>query len=73
VRKPFDLGPRLEVEHLPKFFGERWAPVGIKRLGVADQLLDAHPAGQIVLFRQVADAGENGDGATIDWKLESSH
>jgi hypothetical protein len=36
-------------------------PGGIERARIANELVDAHPAGEIVLLGEIADAREDGD------------
>jgi len=45
----------------------------MKRARVTHQLVDAHPAGKIVLFRQIANAREHADGIRDRIAAEHSH
>ena len=56
-----DPGSRIEARTARGAIGIRVVPAWIKRRHVPQELIDAHPARQVGLFRQVADAGEDAD------------
>ena len=45
-----DLGRAIEGEHLPQLVGVGFVPAGVERARVADELVDGHPAGQVVVL-----------------------
>ena len=68
-----DAGADIETELSQQLRGVRRIPSRIERLRVAQQLGDAHPAGQIGLFGEVADASQHRGRFRYRIQAEHSH
>ena len=73
LREVLDFCIGIQRERLSQLLRVSFVPGGIERARVANELVDPHPGGKVVLFRQVADARQYGDGIG-DWiKAEDAH
>src|SRR5947209_8000694 len=61
----------FERERLPELLRVRLVPGGIEGARVAHQLVDAHPAWEIVFLRQIADARQDRD--RFGNRIEAEH
>ena len=52
----------VEVEGLAEFVCEGFVPFGVEGLGVPHEFVDAHPAGEVAIFGEVADFAEDAFG-----------
>src|SRR4051794_556100 len=56
----------VQSELRAQLFGISRVPFRIESLAVPQQLIHAHPAGQVRLFREITNASQNGNGIS-DW------
>src|SRR5258708_22713326 len=56
-----DFHRGVERERLPQLLRVRIVPGGIERARVANELVDAHPGGEVVFLRQTTDPRQDRD------------
>src|SRR3990172_6335362 len=71
--KLLDSRRGVQCERLPQLFRVRIVPGGIERSRVANELVHAHPAGEVVLLGEIADPRQDGDWIGDGIEAEDAH
>src|SRR5437867_4181954 len=73
LREALDFRLGVECERLPQLLRVSIIPTAIERARVANELLDAHPPGQVVLLGEIADARQDADRIGDRIEAEDAH
>src|SRR5438093_7843684 len=73
LREILDFRRGVERERPPQLLRVRIVPGRIERARVANELVEAHPPGEIVFLGQIADAREDADGIGDRIEPEDAH
>src|SRR6266852_4250785 len=68
-----DFRHGVEGERLPQLVRVPVVPSGIERTRVANELVNAHPAGEVVFLGEIADPRQNGDWVGDGIESEDAH
>jgi hypothetical protein len=73
LRQVPDSGRGVECERLTELRRVRIIPGGVERARVANEVIDAHPAGNVVFFREIPDPRKDTDRIGDGIEAEDAH